>query len=442
MTDVYAAPFAELPVVELPIDSERSRHDFLAREWRRYPAFESKFALSGRVRALDATTVTVAVQHPVSTVVSAEVSALCWAPEGVQSLQSLVAPAAVLKVGDWIGLTADQSEVILFAPCLEQARGHEVLAMANAWEEFQIGVRDFFRSRGFVEMSTPSLAVSPGTEPYLDPLKLELEWQGGGLTRYLITSPEFHLKKALAAGVPKLFEIARCFRNKEGGEHHRIEFTMLEWYRSFSDLTDIADDVETLIQKFRPEAKLVRVTMSDLFRQVFSFELWPTTSAEDLHRLAQAAGVRTLENEGFSDVFHRLFLERIEPQIEIISRGQPLLLSGYPPSMAALSRIGKTGFADRFEIYWSGLELANAFHELNDPDENRRRFANDNRDKQESGRETVPVDCDLLACLDSGMPPAAGIALGLERLFMALHGLQDIAMVRPFLVETRLRSSE
>jgi lysyl-tRNA synthetase class 2 len=240
------------------------------------------------------------------------------------------------------------------------------------------------------------------------------------------------LKKILGAGQPLVFEIAKCFRNKEGGDHHRIEFFMLEWYRSFASLDEIAADVEALIQRFSPMQSLERNTMSELFREYVEFELKPETSRVDLVRLAERHGVRVLSGDTFDDLFHKIFLEKIELKLRERNSGGPVLITGYPPSQAALSRIGELGFAERFEVYWRGLELCNAFHELNDPAENKKRFDRDNFLKSQSGRPTVPLDEELMRAFDHGVPPAAGIALGLERLFMASFEVESIEFTRPF----------
>jgi lysyl-tRNA synthetase class 2 len=148
--------------------------------------------------------------------------------------------------------------------------------------------------------------------------------------------------------------------------------------------------------------------------------------------LLKAVPVRTVADDTFDDVFHRIFIEKIEPRLDEYAEGRPVLVCDYPPSMSALARLNSAGFADRFEVYWRGLELCNAFHELNDPSENRRRFERDNVMKASTGREQVPLDVQLLRSFDNGIPPAGGIALGLERLFMATRSLSSIDQVRPF----------
>lgn len=331
------------------------------------------------------------------------------------------------------------SGVLLLVPCRAKRSTAPVFTVdrSKQWASFLNEVRTFFGTRGFIEARTPTLVPSPGTEPFLDPFKTE--WELGSIRReyFLPTSPEFHLKKMLVRGWTRVFEFKTCFRNGEISEHHQPEFLMLEWYRAYSNLDAIADDVEellnTLTKKFSGSIdvpRLKRTTMAELFARSFNgFVLRPETSRDELVSLASGEGIEVDADDSWDDVFFRIFLERIERDL---GKEGPLLVRGYPPSQAALSRIGADGFADRFEVYWQGLELANAFHELNDPAENEARFREDARKKVELGKEPVPVDEELIEALWQGMPPSGGIALGLDRFFMALFGISTIAASRAF----------
>jgi elongation factor P--(R)-beta-lysine ligase len=428
------------------VNYRTSRDLFLAHHWQRYLAYDrsrDEHLFCGRIAAKDGSKITV-----MSGNATKEAKLVSWLGVSLREPKaSESAPSVheVLSIGDWVGVDA-QGAVVLFAPCgdrLTTPNGTSVLqlgdgfqARSKAWAIFLGQVRDFFEARDFLEVTTPTLAPSPGTEPFLDPLSVLVESEGRPLEKFLITSPEFHLKKALAAGLPRIFEIAKCFRNREVGNHHRVEFHMLEWYRSFASLQEIAEDVQALMEALSPKTKLIRTTMRELFEQQLAVRLTPEMTREQLANEAVRLEVRFTDDDSFDDIFHRLFLEKLEPRLGEFARGGPLLISGYPPSMAALARIGADGFADRFEVYWSGLELCNAFHELNDPFENRRRFEADNRAKVASGRNAVPLDEELLRSFDLGVPPAGGIAMGLERLFMALHGVSDISEVRPFLLDS------
>lgn len=355
--------------------------------------------------------------------------------------RSEVQPGARSETTEW-----DASSVELLVPCLEgfRLRSGFNFEISRRWNRFIGLVREFFLQRDFVETRTPTLVPSPGTEPFLEPFRTQWEMGAQRTEFFLPTSPEFHLKKMLAAGWTRLFEFKECFRNGESGAHHQPEFLMLEWYRSFATLDAIALDVEHLLRwlgeqlsdlPLKPPA-LRRVSIAELFAEYFGgFALTPTTSLGALRDLADRYSIRWSIDDTWDEIFFRLFLEKIEPHL---GSDGPLLVRGYPPSQAALARIGHDGFADRFEVYWRGLELANAFHELNDPEENRRRFEKDIADKAGLGKKSVPVDHELIAALRFGLPPSGGIALGVERLFMAFYGIQDISEIRAFPFEATL----
>lgn len=421
-----------------------ARDLFLSHHWLRYPPYEAETFSDftcGRIAAKDGSRLTFA---NVAQVPAATFAAKRWLAESLRepkAAESAPPLEEVLTVGDWVGVNS-RGDAILFAPCLKSGAtavqdGAVFHGRALSWNNFLSDVRDFFHERDFTEVTTPTLAISPGTEPFLDPISVTIESDGLLYEKFLITSPEFSLKKALAAGIPRIFEIAKCFRDRESGAHHRVEFHMLEWYRSFASLAEIADDVEAILARMANSSSgtvtLQRTTMSKLFREFADFDLQSRTTLDELAAAAHSLGVRVVDGDDFNDIFHKIFLEKIEKRIDEYTKDSPLLISGYPPSMAALARIGRDGFADRFEVYWRGLEICNAFHELNDPRENMKRFEYDNASKIQSGRSTVPVDAELMAAFDSGVPPAGGIALGLERLFMAVHGFNGLTDVRPFL---------
>ena len=334
--------------------------------------------------------------------------------------------------------TFEVSKILLLVPSsrsVELPFSEFTVPRAKLWSDYLSEVRAHFVSKGFLESTTPTLVPSPGTEPFLDPFKTQ--WEMGSEKRdfYLPTSPEFHLKQLLVRGFTKLFEIKPCFRNGEVGSHHQPEFLMLEWYRAYSNLEAIALDVESLLEtlasKFQLNVpKLRRCTMPQLFAVAYpGFELKPETTREELAAVAEKTAIAVSADDSFDDLFFRLFLEKIEPNL---GADGPLLVSHYPPSQAALSRIGDHGFAERFEIYWKGLELANAFHELNRVEENEARFADDATKKKALNKPSVPRDENLVRALRYGMPPSGGIALGVDRLFMAMFGIEKIQDARAF----------
>ena len=309
------------------------------------------------------------------------------------------------------------------------------VSRSEQWSLFLSAIRLHFLAKHFIEAQTPTLVPSPGTEPFLDPFSTEWFIGSHKQTLYLPTSPEFHLKQMLVKGWTRIFEMKPCFRNGEIGEHHQPEFLMLEWYRAYNNLNTIADDVDDLLQALAKQfgvnaPKVKRTTIAQLFSDAFGgFQLTPFTTKDELIALAKQNSIATSEDDSFDDVFFRLFLEKIEHKL---GAGGPLLVSLYPPSQAALSRIGEHGWAERFEVYWNGLELANAFHELNDPVENEKRFAEDAKNKNALGKPAVPRDENLVSALKTGMPPSGGIALGVDRLFMALFGIEKIEDTRAF----------
>ncbi|MGZ5279762.1 MAG: amino acid--tRNA ligase-related protein, partial [Pseudobdellovibrionaceae bacterium] len=313
----------------------------------------------------------------------------------------------------------------LLAPALKEPR----LLSSNAeiqrrWFDFLFQVRSFFAGKGFQEAQTPSLVRCPGTEPFLDVFSVG--------SFYLPTSPEIHLKKMLAGGYEKIFEIRPCFRKGEISERHQPEFWMLEWYRSFVDLEQIIQDSLHLIQYLGGEVSgFQRKTMAQLFQEKLNFELTPKTSIQDLKILAEQIGLgdAVRDFQIWDDVFYLIFIEKIEP---FLDSEHPLIVEKYPPSQAALARLTPDGWGERFELYWKGFEIANAFHELNDPEIQRSRTAQDLALKKALEKEVPPLDEEFFDALLSGLPPSGGIALGLERLFMCLNKVTDIKTLRVF----------
>ena len=306
-------------------------------------------------------------------------------------------------------------------------------------------LRAWFSERDFVEVETAMLQASPGNEAHLHAFATELIAPDATRTPlYLHTSPEFAAKKLLAAGERRLFTFARVFRNRERGALHHPEFTMLEWYRADEPYGVLVDDCAALLASaaeaaeatrftFRgreadPFAAPERLTVAQAFRQFASMDLLATL--EDRDALAMAAkgqGVRVADDDTWADVFSRVLSERIEPNLGI---GRATVLDEYPLSEAALARptAHDARVAERFELYLCGVEIANAFGELTDPAEQRRRFESEMTEKQRVHGERYPLDEDFLAALGQ-MPPASGIALGFDRLVMLATGAPRIEQV-------------
>ena len=271
-------------------------------------------------------------------------------------------------------------------------------------------VRSWFDRHGYLEVPTPVLVPSPALEENLFAVQAADGW--------LRTSPEFALKKVLAAGLPRIYEVAPCFREREAGPWHGREFLMLEWYRAGAELDDLMDDVEALVAAARealgrpaPPAWR-RTTVSALFREVLGLEL-STASTEAL-----APG-----ESSWDHAFFRRWVEDIEPTLT-----DAVIVSDWPASQAALARVRTDHawpVACRFEAYIDGVELANAFLELTDPVEQRRRFEEANRARRAAGEEAHPVDEALIEAVGR-MPRTAGIAMGLDRLVAVAAGWSGI----------------
>jgi lysyl-tRNA synthetase class 2 len=311
-------------------------------------------------------------------------------------------------------------------------------------------VRDWFDAQGFVEVEAASLQVSPGNEAHLHAFATQMVDPGGGKAGlYLHTSPEFACKKLLAAGERKIFDFARVWRNRERGPLHHPEFTLLEWYRAEAPYEALMDDCAALLAlaarttgrgrfTFRgretdPFAAPERLTVAEAFDRFAGIDLLATVAeggASDRDALAQAArtaGVRVAEDDVWGDVFSRVMVEKIEPNLGV---GRPTILCEYPACEAALARLSPRDprVAERFELYACGVELANAFAELTDPVEQRRRFEAEMDEKARVYGERYPIDADLLEAL-AVMPPASGAALGFDRLAMLATGAARIEQV-------------
>jgi lysyl-tRNA synthetase class 2 len=310
-------------------------------------------------------------------------------------------------------------------------------------------LRAWFAARDFVEVETPVLQLSPGNETHLHAFASNLIGPDGERhALYLRTSPEFACKKLLAAGEPRIFEFARVFRNRERGALHHPEFTMLEWYRTNETYDALMEDCAALLAKaahaagatrfsFRgrdadPFAAPERLTVAEAFERYAGIDLLASVDGGEGNRAvlaeaASAAGVAFGADDDWGDIFSRVMAERIEPKL---GDGRATFLCEYPITQAALARDkpGDPRVAERFELYVCGVELANAFGELTDATEQRRRFTAAMDEKARIYGERYPLDEEFLATLPA-MPPASGIALGFDRLVMLATGAKRIEQV-------------
>jgi len=309
-------------------------------------------------------------------------------------------------------------------------------------------IRAWFAERGFVEVETSILQVSPGNETHLHAPRIELSLPDGSrTTRYLRTSPEFACKKLLAAGEPRIFELARVFRDRERGALHLPEFTMLEWYRAGESYDAIIADCVAVIVRaaqatgigqfsFRgrtadPFAERELLTVAEAFERFAGIDLLSTIheSEGDRAALAAAAGakVRIAGDDTWSDIFSKVLVEHVEPNL---GQGRLTILFEYPTPEAALARMKASDprVAERFEVYACGVELANGFGELTDAQEQRRRFTAAMDEKRRRYGEAYPLDEEFLAAVGE-MPEASGVALGFDRLVMLASGALRIDQV-------------
>lgn len=308
-------------------------------------------------------------------------------------------------------------------------------AVLRAW-------RHWFETQNFDEVETPCLQVSPCVEVHMRGFKTRLEGlkKENGRELWLHTSPEFAMKKLLVGGMERIFQFARVFRNGESTERHQPEFTLLEWYRAQADYTALMADCTALL-RLAAEATGRKIatwegrscdltaepeilTVAEAFTRYCGLDIHSPRLEEE----ARAKGYRVAADDRWEDVFFRLMLDHIEPNL---GSGRPTFLCEYPVSQAVLSRPkpGDGRVAERFELYVAGLELANAYGELTDPVLQRQRFTTDMDLREQLYGERFPVDEDFLAALDFGLPPAAGIALGFDRMVMLATGATDIRQV-------------
>lgn len=302
-------------------------------------------------------------------------------------------------------------------------------------------VRTFFAERDFLEVETPLLVPSPGLELHLDAVAA-----GGG---YLITSPEYQMKRLLAAGLERIYQICKCFRAGEHGPHHASEFSMIEWYRGYAELDEIRADTEQLVAAVvtavhgAPLARVggrsidvtppwPRMTVREAMQRWAGVTVAGDEPAAALVAKVRAAGVDVAADTAWDDAFFAAFLARVDPALAALDH--PVILEDWPAPLAALARRadGDPTTALRFEAYVGGIELANAFGELTDPVEQRARFAHDQATRAARGRPVYPIDDKLIAALAEGLPPSAGIALGFDRLVMLATGADAIGDVLSF----------
>ncbi|MET0222104.1 MAG: EF-P lysine aminoacylase EpmA [Tardiphaga sp.] len=334
------------------------------------------------------------------------------------------------------------------SPWWSEGRHADIRPFLTARIAITRAIRAWFAEQDFVEVETGILQVSPGNEVHLHAPATELIGADGTRhRRYLRTSPEFACKKLLAAGEPRIFELARVFRDRERGDLHLPEFTMLEWYRANAAYDAVmADTVAVIAQAARttgigefsfrgrgadPLAAPERLTVAAAFARHAGIDLLATIAdgTGDRDALARAASgrVRVAEDDTWSDLFSKVLVEYVEPQL---GQGRLTVLHDYPAPEAALARVSAADprVAERFEVYACGVELANGFGELTDAGEQRRRFTESMDEKARRYGERYPIDEEFIAAVGQ-MPQASGVALGFDRLVMLAAGATKIDQV-------------
>ena len=297
-------------------------------------------------------------------------------------------------------------------------------------------IRQFFAGRDVLEVETPVLSRAGNTDPNIASFSLEFSGRTDGAPRkrWLRTSPEYPLKRLVAAGIGDCYELGRVFRNGEAGGRHNPEFTMLEWYRVGWNHMRLVDEVAELVQAalmlVGRKAQQVRCSYGELYRERLGIDPFVASDGQ----LRNALGDVQIDPEGLvrDDWLDLLMTHRLQPAFP---RDQLLALHDYPASQCALARIrgdGTDAVAERFELFLGPLELANGYHELADADEQRARFERDGDVRASRGQATPPMDENLLAALGRGLPACAGVALGVDRLLMAMLGTNRIADVLAF----------
>ncbi len=300
--------------------------------------------------------------------------------------------------------------------------------MLQARARMLADIRAFFAQRGVLEVETPALSHAGTTDPAIHSLATQI----GAQRCYLHTSPEFPMKRLLVAGSGDIYQICKVFRDGESGRYHNPEFTLLEWYRLGVDHLSLAEEVCQLIVELdqnRHKITFKTIEYRDIFKSFTGFDPLDATETE-LQQLVQdniPNAPRSLNRNACLDLLMSACIAPALPHNRLT------IITDYPASQAALARLNPDGkTAARFEVFWGSLELANGFHELQDADEQRQRFAVENRQRREQGLPEILLDENFLAALEQGLPDCSGVALGLDRLLMRLEDREHIDEVLAF----------
>jgi len=309
-------------------------------------------------------------------------------------------------------------------------------------------IREFFVQENFLEVETPTLVPSPDPSPFNEVFKIE------GKNLYLIPSPEFSLKKLLAAGLKNIYQITKAYRDwQEDDPLHLSEFTILEWYRTGADYTDLMVDCENLVNfifkktkntlcppkktKINFQGKEIdltppwtRISCKEAFKKYANVSLDEFLELKNAREICRTKGYQVNKKNSWEELYHQVFLNEVEPKLP---QDKPLILYDYPAPLAALSQIKKTNpkYAERFEFYIGGLELGNGYSELTDFQEQEKRLKEDIKIRKLKGMKVFDYDHEFIEALRSGLPKTAGIAVGVDRLVMLFTNISNIHEVAP-----------
>ncbi|MCL9685448.1 elongation factor P--(R)-beta-lysine ligase [Legionella maioricensis] len=293
--------------------------------------------------------------------------------------------------------------------------------------QFLAAIRQFFTQRSYLEVETPVMAQYGVTDVYLSNIKAIFR----EATYCLQTSPEYHMKRLLAAGSGPIFQLARVFRDDELGRWHNPEFTLLEWYQLGVDHHALMDEVDALLQTLIRAKPMIIKTYQQAFLEACEIDPF-TASIEQLHQLLIQYHLDNVLSPQEQDKDQYLFLlmsHVVEPFLG--KEPAPVAVYNFPPSQASLAKINE-GVAERFEVYYQGVELANGFHELTEAQAQARRFANDQEIRKKQGLTPVAADQYLLQALEHGLPSCSGVALGIDRLLALALGQASISSILSF----------
>jgi len=299
-------------------------------------------------------------------------------------------------------------------------------------------IREYFWGCDFKEVTTPATVVCADQEPHLNPIAVSFHDERGAASQFFLqTSPEYAMKKLLGAGYDKIFQICPCWRDyEESGHTHNVEFTMIEWYRRPGDYQEIMTDIEQLFKFVAEKLKIVkllncrivseweRISIKELWQKHVGVNLDDYLDVEKMSGLVRGLGYQVNADDDFNDLFYKIFLNKIERSLGM---EKPVVVFDYPIQMAALARpcAHDARYAERFEVYINGLELANAFGELTDSVAQAKRFEEERQERIRLSKSAIPIDKELISALES-IPMAAGIALGVDRMVMVFTEAKNI----------------